>query len=128
AKYLSKVTIIKANILVPLVISISVLGSWAVNQNIGNIVVSLVFAILGYVITAIEYPRLPLVISLILGGEIERYYDQSIMISGGTPRIFLQDPVSMFLLSVIVIAILYLPASFLVRRLLKRDKQIANAA
>ncbi len=128
AKYLSKVTIIRANILVPLVISISVLGSWAVNQNIGNIVISLAFAVLGYVITAIDYPRLPLVISLILGGEIERYYDQSIMISGGTPRIFLEDPVSVFLLSVIVVAILYLPVSFVVRRILRRNKTAATAA
>ncbi|HQT43162.1 MAG TPA: tripartite tricarboxylate transporter permease, partial [Halothiobacillus sp.] len=106
AKYLAKVTVIRANVLVPLVISISVLGSWAVNQNIGNIVVSLAFAAIGFIITVIDYPRLPLVISLILGGEIERYYDQSIMISGGTPRIFIEDPVSMFLLAMIVIAVL----------------------
>lgn len=122
AKYLSKVTVIRANILVPLVISISILGSWAVNQTIGNIVVSLVFAVIGYVITAIDYPRLPIVISLILGGEIERYYDQSIMISGGSPRIFVGDPVSIFLLSVVVLAILYLPISFVVKRFLKRSK------
>jgi putative tricarboxylic transport membrane protein len=122
AKYLSKVTVIRANILVPLVISISILGSWAVNQTIGNIVVSLVFAVIGYVITAIDYPRLPIVISLILGGEIERYYDQSIMISGGSPRIFVADPVSIFLLTVVVLAILYLPISFVVKRFLKRSK------
>ncbi|MDR3520709.1 MAG: tripartite tricarboxylate transporter permease [Acidocella sp.] len=124
AKYLAKVTVIRANVLVPLVISISVLGSWAVNQNIGNIVVSLAFAVIGYIITVIDYPRLPLVISLILGGEIERYYDQSIMISGGTPRIFIEDPVSMFLLSMIVIAILYLPAAFIFKRLFKRSKEL----
>lgn len=128
AKYLSKVTVIRANILVPLVISISILGSWAVNQTIGNIVVSLVFAVIGYVITAIDYPRLPIVISLILGGEIERYYDQSIMISGGSPRIFVQDPVSIFLLTVVVLAILYLPVTFVVKRLLKRWKNPTVAA
>jgi len=128
AKFLSKVTVIRASILVPLVISISILGSWAVNQTIGNIVVSLVFAVIGYVITAIDYPRLPIVISLILGGEIERYYDQSIMISGGSPRIFVQDPVSIFLVTVVVLAILYLPASYVIKRYLKtraRLKQIA---
>lgn len=126
AKYLSKVTIIRANILVPLVISISILGSWAVNQSIGNIAVSLAFAVIGYVITAIDYPRLPLVISLILGGEIERYYDQSIMISGGTLNIFVQNPVSDFLLAVVIMALLYLPASYLIRRFLRRPKTLAT--
>jgi putative tricarboxylic transport membrane protein len=119
AKYLSKVTVIRANILVPLVVSISILGSWAVNQTIGNIVISFVFAIIGYVITAIDYPRLPLVISLILGGEIERYYDQSIMISGGSAKIFVADPVSIFLVVVVALAILYLPASYVIKRYLK---------
>jgi putative tricarboxylic transport membrane protein len=123
AKFLAKVTVIRANILVPLVISISILGSWAVNQSIGNIVVSFVFAIIGYVITAIDYPRLPIVISLILGGEIERYYDQSIMISGGSAKIFVGDPVSIFLLTMVVLAILYLPANYLVRRLYRRLKR-----
>jgi putative tricarboxylic transport membrane protein len=122
AKFLAKVTIIRANILVPLVISISILGSWAVNQSIGNIVVSFAFAIIGYVITAIDYPRLPIVISLILGGEIERYYDQSIMISGGSAKIFVGDPVSIFLLAVVVLAILYLPANFVVKRIYRRAK------
>ncbi len=120
AKYLSKVTIIRANILVPLVISISVLGSWAVNQSIGNIVVSFAFAIIGYVITAIDYPRLPIVISLILGGEIERYYDQSIMISGGSPKIFVGSPVSILLFAAVMLAILYLPASFLLKKFYRR--------
>lgn len=128
AKYLSKVTVIRANILVPLVISISILGSWAVNQSIGNIVVTFVFAAIGYVITAIDYPRLPIVISLILGGEIERYYDQSIMISGGTPKIFAQDPVSIFLLTMIVLAILYLPARFVLKWLLGRSKTSTDTA
>jgi len=121
AKFLAKVTVIRANILVPLVISISILGSWAVNQSIGNIVVTLAFAVIGYVITAIDYPRLPIVISLILGGEVERYYDQSIMISGGSPQIFVGDPVCIFLLTAIVLALLYLPANFLFKRVWRRN-------
>ena len=121
AKYLSKVTIIRANILVPLVISISLLGSWAVNQSIGNIVVTLAFGIIGTILTVIEYPRLPLVISLILGGEIERYYDQSIMISDGSPLIFLQDRVSIFLVAVVVLAILYLPIRYAFKKFRKKE-------
>lgn len=122
AKHLSRVTVIRANILVPLVITISVLGSWAVNQDIGNIAVSFAFAIIGYVITAIDYPRLPIVISLILGAEIERYYDQSIMISGGSPRIFLQSPISIGLLAVVLIAVLYLPGRYALLRIKARAK------
>ncbi len=120
AKSLSRITVLRANVLVPLVVGISILGSWAVNQTIGNIVVTLVFAVIGYVLTIIDYPRLPLVISLILGAEIERYYDQSVMISNGTLDVFRHDPVSLFLLAVVALAILYLPGAFLARRLWRR--------
>lgn len=120
AKYLAKITIIRANVLVPLVIGISILGSWAVNQSIGNIIVTLAFGIIGYIITVIDYPRLPIVIALILGAEIERYYDQSIMISGGTLRIFAKGPVSGILLALVAVGILYLPVAFIVKRLWHR--------
>ena len=59
---------------------------------------------------------LPLVISLILGGEIERYYDQSVMISNGKLGVFVQSPISVVLLCIVGAAILYLPASFLIKR------------
>ncbi len=117
AKYLSKITIVKANILVPLVVGISILGSWAVNQTIGNIIITLAFGIIGYIITVIDYPRLPIVISLILGGEIERYYDQSIMISGGSLKIFVENRVSAILLLLLILAILYLPLTYMLKRL-----------
>jgi len=120
AKTFARITVLRANILVPVVIAVSILGSWAVNQTIGNILVTLVFGIIGYVLTVIDYPRLPLVISLILGAEIERYYDQSVMISNGSLRIFAQDPVSQFLLALVVLGLLYLPCAALVRRLAAR--------
>lgn len=121
AKFLARVTIIRANVLVPLVISISIIGSWAVNQTIGNIVITLIFAAIGYLISIIDYPRLPIVISLILGGEIERYYDQSVMISGGNLGIFVHSSVSLILLAVLIAAILFLPVSWIIRRYRNRS-------
>jgi putative tricarboxylic transport membrane protein len=120
AKTLSRITVLRVNVLVPAVIVISILGSWAVNQTIGNIVVSLVFAMIGYTLIVIDYPRLPMIISLILGADIERYYDQSVMISNGSLRIFAADPVSKGMLCAVILALLYLPASYLVRRLRPR--------
>jgi putative tricarboxylic transport membrane protein len=117
AKTLSRITVLRVNVLVPAVIVISILGSWAVNQTIGNIVVSLVFAAIGYGLTAIDYPRLPMIISLILGADIERYYDQSVMISNGSLSIFMQDGVSRFLLALVLLALCYLPVSYGLRRL-----------
>jgi putative tricarboxylic transport membrane protein len=121
AKFLARVTVLRANILVPLVIAISFIGSWAVNQSIGNVIVTFVFGVIGYLISVVDYPRLPIVISLILGGEIERYYDQSIMISGGNLGIFVHSTVSLILLGLLALAIFYLPAAWLYRRLFGKN-------
>lgn len=121
AKFLARITVIRANILVPIVICISILGSWAVNQDVGNIVITFAFAVIGYILTVIDYPRLPLVISLILGGEIERYYDQSVMISNGNLNVFTQSPISVGLLCIVGAAILYLPVSVLFKRVRARS-------
>ena len=53
AKFLARITVIRANILVPIVICISILGSWAVNQDVGNIVITFAFAVIGYILTVI---------------------------------------------------------------------------
>lgn len=124
AKPLSRITILRTNILVPMVIAISILGSWAVNQTIGNILVTLAFAVIGTVLTAVDYPRLPLVISLILGAEIERYYDQSVMISNGNPAVFLQSPVSLILLVLVGLTALFLPGRYAFKRLRDRAQAL----
>jgi putative tricarboxylic transport membrane protein len=67
--------------------------------------------VLGYLIHLIKYPRLPLVISLVLGGVIERYYDQSMMLSNGSPSVFVSTPITIGLAAMLAGAILYMPVA-----------------
>ena len=128
ARYLAAVTVVRAKVLAPVVICISLVGSWAVDQTIGNIVVSLVFAVIGYVIHKIKYPRLPLIMSLILGSSVERYYDQAMMLSGGNPKIFFTGPITLVMMILIVGAILSLPVVRLIAEARLRAKSAGAAA
>ena len=75
-------------------LTIALIGSWAVDQTIENVIVTLAFGVIGHLMARLDYPRLPIVISLVLGSSIERDFFQSMMISNGSWQIFVTRPVS----------------------------------
>lgn len=117
-RWLSLVTLVPPTTLVPIVLSIALVGSWAVDQAIENTLVCVVFAFLGYAMIRLDYPRLPIVISLVLGAGIERNLHQSLTMSDGTWSIFVLRPLSLALVLWIVAALLAAPVRATVRRIL----------
>jgi putative tricarboxylic transport membrane protein len=114
-RWLSLVTLVSSTTLVPIVLSIALVGSWAVDQTIENAVLCVVFALLGYAMIRFDYPRLPIVISLVLGGGIERNFHQSLTMSSKTWSIFVLRPMSLALVICIVAVLLAAPARAVLR-------------
>jgi putative tricarboxylic transport membrane protein len=114
---LSRVTLLPSTTLVPIVLCVALIGSWAVDQTIENPILTVVFALLGYTMIRLDYPRLPIVISLVLGAGIERNFHQSLTMSDGTWSIFLFRPLSLGLVLCILTALVLAPLRTLFRRL-----------
>jgi putative tricarboxylic transport membrane protein len=72
--------------------------------------------VLGYVLIRQDYPRLTIVIGMVLGGIIERSYHQSLMMSDGSWGIFVASPIAMTLAALIVAALVVPPARLAVRK------------
>ena len=71
---------------------------------------------LGYLMLRFDYPRLPVVIALVLGSTAERNFHQSLMIGDGSWSIFADRPIAL-ILSVLIAALLcWPPAQALWRR------------
>lgn len=119
-RWLALVTLVPSTTLVPIVLSVALVGSWAVDQTIENAILCVVFALLGYAMIRLDYPRLPIVISLVLGAGIERNFHQSIAISNGTWSIFVLRPLSLVLVLLIVAALFMTPARTIMGRVRKR--------
>jgi putative tricarboxylic transport membrane protein len=113
---LTLITRIPGRVLVPFVLSVALVGSWAVDQAIENVVVTAVFGVLGYLLMRLDYPRLPLVISLVLGGAMERNFHQSLAMSDGTAAIFLTRPIALTLVILTLAALVWTPLRALRRR------------
>jgi putative tricarboxylic transport membrane protein len=97
---------IPAGMLYPLIIAISVIGSYAINGSTTDLYLILFFGVVGYIFDKIDIPVAPLVLSLVLGGIMEQSFRQAMTISGGNPKIFFNSTITITLVVLSIISIL----------------------
>jgi putative tricarboxylic transport membrane protein len=105
---LARVTLLDSQILVPLVLCVAFAGSYAIDMTIENVVITAIFGVIGYLMIRFDYPRLTIVIALVLGASAERNFHQSMLMSDGQWMIYLIRPICLLLLAGIVV-LLVLP-------------------
>jgi putative tricarboxylic transport membrane protein len=96
---------IPIGLLLPMVVSISAIGIFAVNGNIFELYVALGFGVIGYVFRKMAIPVAPLVLSLVLGGMMEQSFRQAMTISGADPGVFVRSPICIALLAASALAL-----------------------
>ena len=110
ARWLVKITFVNVNILVPLVVTISLTGVYVLEGKPGDVILALVMGIVGYLMIRFDYPRLTLVIALVLGETAERSFHQSLMISAyNIVGLITERPQAVFLVFATLLTLL-LPA------------------
>jgi putative tricarboxylic transport membrane protein len=97
ARPLARLTLIDSQVLVPVVTAVALLGSWAVDRSIENVVITAVFGILGNLMIRFDYPRLTLVVAMVLGAAAERNFHQTAMMGDGGLSIYLHRTPSLIL-------------------------------
>ncbi len=125
ARWLILITLIDVHIIVPAVIAISLVGVYALNETFADVILAAVFGLLGYVMMRFNFPRVTLVIALVLGEIAERSYDQSLIMSDGDWRIFFTRTPSL-ILCIATIVCLALPTVQALRRQRRRPAEAAE--
>jgi putative tricarboxylic transport membrane protein len=105
---------IPSAILYPLIVAISVIGTYAINGSMLDLYLILFFGIIGYVFDKVDIPVAPLVLSLVLGGIMEQSFRQAMTISGADPAIFVKSGIS---ITLIVLSIISITLPFILPRL-----------
>ncbi len=118
SRFLVLITRIDVGIVVPVVIAVSLTGVYVLDGRMADVLLTVVMGLLGYLMIRFDYPRLTLVIALVLGETAERSFHQVQQISDGNSLAFmLGRPVSVLLIAATVITFL-LPTA---RRLMERQ-------
>ena len=109
ARSLALLTMIDVHVLVPTVTVVALVGAYALQTEIGDVYVALVFGIVGYLMIRFDYPRVTFTIALVLGEITERSFHQTMLISDDNWSIFITRNISIILL-VLIAAALALPS------------------
>src|SRR5215813_9611863 len=96
---------IPSGILMPLILAISTIGIYAINGNVVELYIGLIFGVMGYIFRKVDIPVAPMVLSLVLGGIMEQSFRQAMTISGGHPKIFVGSPICITLVSLAVFSV-----------------------
>jgi len=96
--------------LFPAILIFCIIGSYSLNNNIGDVIVMAVFGVVGYLMKRFDFEAAPLVLALILGPLLEDNLRQALLISKGSFKIFFTRPISA---SFMIVSILILASSLL---------------
>lgn len=78
APRLSKVILIRKSILLPIVTILCVIGSFAVNNRLFDVLLMFLFGLLGFFMKRHDYPESPLVLALVLGGMMDSNFRRTV--------------------------------------------------
>jgi putative tricarboxylic transport membrane protein len=109
---------LRYSLLFPLILFFCLIGAYTTGNTVYDIYVMMVFGVVGYLMKKFKYEPAPLVLALVIGPIMERAFRQSLIISGGSPLIFISRPIS----AVFVFAAVIILASPLILKMLGKER------
>lgn len=110
ARIFAKLISLPRHFLMPIILVLCVVGSYAQYNSLFDVAIMLVFGILGYAMTKVDIPIAPAVLGFILGPILEDNLRRALMLSGGSLLPFVTRPITVVLL---VLTVLTLSMSWL---------------
>lgn len=104
ANPLARVTFLRGSLLVPVLLTVILTGSFVVESTWFDMNVALVFGLLGYAMRRLDYSRPAFIIGFVLGLMLERNLYLSLKLYGST---FFFHPLALGLLVVTILVLLY---------------------
>jgi putative tricarboxylic transport membrane protein len=114
-----KVTMIPQQVLIPLIFSVAVIGSFAVKNSLFDVFACLGFGVIGWLMKRYGYPMAPIVLGLVLGRLAEINFRRAVIMEGY--EIFFTRPASLILL---ILSILSLGLPFVQAHREKRKARV----
>lgn len=109
---------VPVNILNSILVMLALVGSYAIRGSFFDVLLTLFFGLIGFVMTRGGFPMAPIVLGLVLGSMFEGEFRRAVKLGGGSASIFLHRPVAMFFILVAVAVI----ASTVISRARKSNK------
>jgi putative tricarboxylic transport membrane protein len=80
------------SVVAPVIIVLCAVGAYTVHSSMFDVVLMLVFGLVGYFFKKLKYPIAPMVLALVLGDMAEASFRQAMLLSQGSLAIFWSNP------------------------------------
>lgn len=102
----TKILYVPKNILIPVILVLSVIGTYAIGNNFFNVWVMFLFGVLGYVMMKYDFPLPPVVLALILGPLMEENLRRSLVMTQGSLDFIYTRPITLVLILIALLTFL----------------------
>jgi putative tricarboxylic transport membrane protein len=92
-RFFSRIATVPNRLLYPIVFVLCVYGSYAVNNNLFDVLVMVVMGLLGFAMLRLDIPVAPFLIAYVLGPLLEDNFRQSLLIGDGDNTIFFRNAI-----------------------------------
>ena len=96
-------SVLTKKILLPAILAISIIGSFAVNYSFFDVAACIGFGITGWLLKRYGFPMAPIVLGMVLGKLAETNFRRAVIMGGY--NVFFTRPVSLILLVLAVLSI-----------------------
>ena len=79
------------SIIAPIILVICAIGAYTVHNSTFDVILMLVFGVVGYLMRKCDYPLAPMVLAIVLGDKAEENFRQSLLASQGNLGIFFSN-------------------------------------
>lgn len=91
----AKFTFVPSRYLIPVVLALGSIGAYISSDNIGGVIIAVIFGFMGYAFKRFGYSKAPFIVGLVLGAVVERYLHLAVRLY--SPLFFLR-PTSMVII------------------------------
>jgi TctA family transporter len=110
------------SIIAPVILVICAIGAYTVHNSSFDVVLMLVFGVVGYVMKKTGYPLAPMVLAIVLGDKAEEAFRQSLLSSGGRLNIFFSNALVGTIMVLGLLALFWSPISLAWAKLRRESK------
>jgi putative tricarboxylic transport membrane protein len=97
---------IPEKILYPLILLFCLIGAYSINNDIFDVLVMVIFGVVGYLFRKFEYEGAPLVLAFVLGPMFDLNLRQALLVSDGSLVPFFTRPISAVTLIMAIILLI----------------------
>lgn len=122
-KVMAKMCHIPTRILVPTIITFTLIGAFVERRFLFDMRLALLFGLIGYIMKKTDYPTHAMLLGVILGPLAERYFLRGIMLGDGNLAVFFSRPVGNLLWALLVLSVVgpSLYNKYMAKKLITRD-------